>query len=292
MPNIFLQNIKRGLYVLGQNPIFLLKRIFFELKAKIIPLPKSGVYKVNGVSFDFDFSFSKKIKKMYFGTFQPIISEVIKKYLKQGDTFIDAGANIGYFSLIAAGITGSNGQVHSFEPVSEYFLKLQNFAKINKHLNIKVNQLALGDEKKTAKIFIKGGTDIGNNTFFPELLENDNAEFAEVGIIRLDEYIKENNLKNISLIKIDVEGFEFATLKGLSNYFLQCSKNNTCPAIVCEVVPEVYPKLGCKVEDLFEYMAGFGYEAYNVLKTNNKVKPEDIIKNRVADIIFKPSYIK
>lgn len=287
MSDIFLKNIERVLYVFRLNPVFLFKRIFSELKAKILPLPKPGIYKINGVSFNFDFNFSHKIKKMYFGTFQPIISEIIKKYLREGDTFIDVGANIGYFSLIGAGIVGQSGQVHSFEPVPEYFIKLDNFAKINKNYRIKTNKLALGDKKESLEIFIKGGKDIGNNTFFPELLDGREQEKVSVSVVRLDEYIKENNLNNIKLIKIDVEGFEFSVLKGLSKYFSECSVKKEYPVIVCEIVPEIYPKLGCKLKDLFDYMAQFSYYPFNVLNTEKKLNIDLIAKDRVTDIIFK-----
>ena len=273
--------IKRFFYVLSQNPVFFVKRIFCELRARVAPVPRAGVFNFNDVLFDFDFSFSHKIKKMYFGTFQPIISETLKKYLKKGDTFIDAGANIGYFSFVASQLVGKQGQVHSFEPVPEYFLKLDNFAKINKNYSIKANQIGLGDRAQTAEIFIKGGTDIGNNTFFPELLDKEkSSSSAKVPVIRLDEYIKNNNLKNIKLIKIDVEGFELSVLKGLQNYFEQGNR----PVIVCEIVPEVY-KNG--VKEIFDYMGQFSYQAYDVLNTNKKIQIKNIEKNRVTDVIFK-----
>lgn len=287
MPSVFLKNIGRGVQVLSLNPGFLSKRVFLGLKEKIFPAPKSSVYNFNGVFFDFNFSFSRKIKKMYFGTFQPIISEILKKHLKKGDTFIDVGANIGYFSFVAAQIVGKDGQVHSFEPVEEYFLKLENFSKLNSKYKIKANKLALGDKNKKANIFIKGGTDIGNNTFFPELLEGPSSSQAEVDVIRLDDYIQKNNLESIGLIKIDVEGFEFATLKGLSNYFAVCSKSGAFPVIVTEIVSEIYPKLGCSVKGLFDYMESFSYYPFNVLNESKKVTFTEVEKNRVIDVIFK-----
>jgi len=289
MLNTFLGNIKRAFYILWQNPVFLFKRIFFELRARILPSPKQGILKVNGVSFDFDFNFSHKIRKMYFVTYQPIIAEILKKYLKPGDTFIDAGANIGYFSFVAAGLVGKTGQVHSFEPVPEYFLKLNNFAKINQQYKIKTNRLALGDEEKTAEIFIKGGSDIGNNTFFPELLGDEGERSIRVPVVRLDDYIKKNNLSDIKLIKIDVEGFEFPVLMGLSGYFEGCYKNNSCPAIACEVVPVIYHKLGYKVKDLFDYMSRFYYYPYEVLNTKKRLNISDIENKVFADVLFKQS---
>ncbi len=287
MSKIFLENIKRALYVFWLNPIFFFKRVFFELQDRILPLPKPGIFKTNGVSFDFDFGFSHKIRKMYFGTFQSIISEMIKKYLKKGDTFIDVGANIGYFSFVAAGVVGEAGQVYSFEPIHDYFVKLDNFARINKQYTIKANMVALGDEKKTAKIFIKGGTDIGNNTFFSDLLGEGNVEkTADVEIIRLDNYIKDNNLKKIKLIKIDVEGFEFQVLKGLEGYFRDCSETKNFPFIICEIVPEAYKGKSEGIEDLFEYMANFSYYPFNILNNKKSVDIEKIKNGKLTDIIF------
>lgn len=286
MKNIFLI-IKRIFSVLLKNPAFFAKRCVSSVREKIIPVPKSGVYKFSDVAFDFDFSFSHKIKKMYFGTFQPIISEILKKYLKPGDTFIDVGANVGYFSFVAIQIVGKGGQAHAFEPVKEYFDKLELFFKINKDYKIFVNKMALGEKNQNLDIFIKGGSDIGNNTFFPELLGSNNPNKESVQVIRLDEYIKQKNVKNIKLIKIDVEGFEFAALKGLSGYFSECSKNNSFPVIVCEVVPEAYAKFGARVEDLFSFMAGYNYYPYDVLSTKRKVKIEELKRGRLSDILFK-----
>ncbi|MEK7124202.1 MAG: FkbM family methyltransferase, partial [Patescibacteria group bacterium] len=152
---------KKSIYVLLNNPKFFFKRIFLELKFLISPVSKKSAMNVNGVSFPLDFQLSSKVKKMHAGNFQPIISEILKRYLKKGDTFIDAGANIGYFSFVAAGLVGKEGRVHSFEPVQEYFLKLDNFARINKDYKIKANQAAVGDKKENLEIFIKGEDYIG-----------------------------------------------------------------------------------------------------------------------------------
>src|SRR3989344_9465892 len=157
----YYQITKKLLCILVNNPSFFFKRIFFELKY-LLPVPKVPVTKkINGVLFEFDFALSPQVKKMYTGSYQPIITETLKKYLKKGDTFIDAGANIGFFSAIGAGLVGPQGQVHSFEPVPEYFNKLQILAKNNSQYHIAANQCAVGEEEKSGNMYVGSLPDIG-----------------------------------------------------------------------------------------------------------------------------------
>lgn len=273
--------------MLVDNPAFFFKRIFIELKYFILPCPKSPVFKkINGISFEFDFNLSPKVKRMYFGSYQPIISEILKKYLKNGDTFIDVGANIGYITAVGASLVGKGGWVYSFEPVPEYFQKLENFAKKNNQYKITVNQFALGDEERMGKIYIGG--DIGDNTFFPDLLNGiKGVRDAEVPIRRLDKYIEENNINNIKLIKIDVEGFEFPVLKGLSDYFLKCCKAGSCPIIICEIIPSICSRLGYKLQDLFDYMKRFSYYPFEIINAKKMINIDKFFKKSLDDVLFK-----
>jgi FkbM family methyltransferase len=284
--------IERIFYLLISNPRFFFKRIFLEFKLLFLPVPASHISKkINGVLFDFDFNYSDRIKKMYFGAYEPIIVEIFKKYLKNGDTFIDVGASIGYLTAIAAGLVGKNGQVHSFEPVKGYFQKLDTLAKNNKEYKIITNQFALGDEEKSSKIHIRGVPDIGHNTFFPILLENAKNEIEEVVVRRLDRYIEEKGISNIKLIKIDVEGFELFVLRGLSRYFSKCSLAGFCPGIICEIVPTIYSHLGYRLEGLFDYMGKFSYYPFEIINQTKRIDINKIIKNgQDVDVFFK--YIK
>ncbi len=282
-------------YILVNNPTFFFKRIFLELKYFILPVPKvATIKKINGVSFNFDFAYSGEIKRMYFGNYQPIIIETLKKYLKNGDTFIDVGANVGFFTAVAAGLVGKKGQVHSFEPVPEYFQKLVSLAENNSQYDITANQFALGNEEKSNKIYIKGRSGVGHNTFFPCFLENagNGSKTAEVSIRRLDKYIKEKKIKNIKLIKIDVEGFEFPVLKGLKDYFLECKKTGLFPLIICEICPKACAIQGYKLKDLFDYMKEFYYYPFDIINIKKKIDINKIKEDQMFDVLFKFSKFK
>jgi FkbM family methyltransferase len=279
---------RRSFHAFLVNPKYFFKRVFLALKEFILPFPDHSVFKrINGVMFEFDFSFSDKIKQMYCGSYQPSVAEPLRKYLKKGDTFIDAGANIGYFSAVGAGLVGKEGQVHSFEPVPEYFQRLKKLADINEEYKITVNQLALGEEEKIEKIYIGGPLHMGNNSFFPSLLEGvDGVKDAEVRICRLDKYIEEKNLDNIKLIKIDVEGYELFLFQGLKNYFIECRQKKSFPLIICEICPKAYSSLGYELKDILNYMKGFAYYPFDIFNNKKKIDIKDIEKSQVMDVLF------
>ncbi len=275
------RKIIEAISVLISNPRLFFKFLIAHLNYKILIrwlLPKSPCQKkINGVLFEFDFEFDPKIKEMYFGYYETETIEAIKRVLRPGDTFIDIGASIGYLSAIGAGSVGKNGQVHSFEPVPLYFQRLKKMAQMNPDYKIIINQCALGEKEEMASVDITSLENIGWNTMVPGAIKKEMLkETIEAPIYRLDNYIRQKALNNISLIKIDVEGFEFPVLRGLSNYFENIDRH---PFIICEIIPYAYPLLGYTLMQLSEYMRKYNYNAYSLIDKNIKIdiaKLEDI----------------
>lgn len=129
-----------------------------------------------------------------------------------------------------------------------------------------VNQCALGEERGRAKIDVTNLPNIGWNTMVPGFMSNETRKKSiEVPRYRLDDYIKEKGLDKISLIKIDVEGFEFPVLKGLQNYF---ENPDHRPVILCEIAPSAYPLLGYTLAQLSNYMMKTRYRTFSLINTN------------------------
>jgi len=273
------EKMGRALLILKSDPRYLLN----ILCKKLIPLPKSPHrQEINGILFEFDFDFDPVIKYMYWGTYETHIIALIKKFLRPGDVFVDVGANIGYISAIALGVLGKSGQVHSFEPVPQYFNRLKKIAELNKEYDIVVNQCALSDRAGTAKIDISNCQNIGWNTMVPDFMHKDTAkETIEIETCTLDRYTKEKELKKIALIKIDTEGFEFPVLMGLKSYF---EENAHRPVIICEIAPASYPLLGYSLKQLSEYMEKYGYRAFDAV--NNDVEIDLSLLKSTTDILF------
>jgi predicted methyltransferase len=88
--------------------------------------------------------------KMANNTYEPDVSKKITEILEQGSIFIDVGANVGYFSRLASGEVGTNGNVYAFEIDSEnYYALLQN---IDTYSNIYSLNLAISNEDAFIKV--------------------------------------------------------------------------------------------------------------------------------------------
>ena len=154
---------------------------------------------------------------------------------------------------------------------------------LNKKYKIVANNYALGENVGSAKINIPNIHNIGHNSMVPGLIEPDKIKEAiKVKVIRLDDYIFRNKIENVSFIKIDVEGFEYPVLKGLTKFFN--NEMNNLPPILVEVNPSAYPLLGLKLKNLEYLMSKYSYKAYTIYKE----RPIDV-KNLIStkDILFK-----
>lgn len=282
-----MKKIEKTVSLLSGNPRLLPKVLGAKFITPFRRPPGHSVQKeMNGVRFEFDFDYGPQMKTMYFDSFEPLTIEIMKRFLRKGDTFIDIGANIGFLSAIGAGLVGKAGQVHCFEPSPRDFKRLEGFARLNPDHKIVCNQCALGEEPGTANLDVTNLWWIGWNTIVPNFMRTDaRKESVQVPVMRFDEYVREKGkeMGRISLVKIDTEGFELPVLKGFQRYF---ESTSLLPAILCEVNPQAFPLLGRTLTELSGYMKNYRYRPVTLWNTRKEV---DISKlNELTDILFVP----
>lgn len=143
----------------------------------------------------------------YLGFYEAGTIRIIKNLLQDGGVFVDVGGSVGLMSLYAAKILQNKGTVWTFEPMPGMYECILKSIEINYFDNIKVFNVALGDEESMLPIYTKRAC--------PSLVPKDGEtpDFS-VSVKVLDNIIQENHLDNIQLMKIDVEGFEMNVLKG------------------------------------------------------------------------------
>jgi FkbM family methyltransferase len=238
--------------------------------------------KINGVNFNFYFNFAPRYRGMYFGLNSLPIVRVFLKYVKKNTVFLDIGANIGYLSAVGTSLVGKNGVVHSFEPVPLYFRKLLELKKLNPKYRIFTNNFALGERSGTSKISLSSEI-IGENTMISGFLSPERTKRTiQINVKRLDEYLIKRNISNISLIKIDVEGYELLLLEGMKNY-LNKNKQNLPPMII-EITPSAYPFIGKTLKDLERFIKQYNYDAFSL----NEKFILDVTKiQKMTDILLK-----
>ena len=147
-----------------------------------------------------------------YGTYEAGTLNVIKKCLSKNDVFVDVGANIGLMSIFASNIAGYNGIVYSFEPEPETFMILKKNIKINKINNIRAYNIGLGERQYKSLIFTNPYAGRGSASLI-ESSKQKNSKKYEVYIEKLDEFILRHNIKNIRMLKVDVEGWEYECCK-------------------------------------------------------------------------------
>jgi FkbM family methyltransferase len=126
--------------------------------------------------------------------------------------FFDVGANIGHHSLF---MSQHADRVFSFEPYS--VVRLQMERKFN-HAGVRnatIYPVALGNRNETATFHPPTGANLGTGTLGDVLPGNASMETISVDVVRGDDFLPANRMPAISLLKMDVEGFETNVLEGM-----------------------------------------------------------------------------
>jgi len=141
----------------------------------------------------------------WLGSYEMNKSLAFERLIPTGAVTYDIGANVGYFSLLAAELAGPEGQVYAFEPLPRNVEFLRKHIKINHIDNIKVVEAAVSDHSGEAHF------DLGASSAMGHLTETDGIK---VRMVALDELLAAGELRPPDYMKVDVEGAEFEALKG------------------------------------------------------------------------------
>jgi len=196
-----------------------------------------------------------------YGIYEPSILDVIAKYLKKDDVFIDIGANIGQHSMFAASIVEKNGKVYSFEPIPRIYKQLLDSVHINKFNNIvNVYNLALGEKDNVQTLYISS-KNIGGSS----LIKTQGAdEKIEVKMTKGDNILLQ--LQQVNFIKIDVEGYEYEALSGIS-----ATLEHHHPIIILEFNGELYNRNSNHGDKIITLLNNLGYSLYDIGDNMKKI---------------------
>lgn len=127
--------------------------------------------------------------------------KIFKEIVKEGDTVIDVGAHIGYYTMLAAKIVGKEGKVFAFEPEEKNFNLLRKNKECNNYENIVLEKKAVSDRSVISKLYL------WKESRYHRLYGAPDTPFEEVETVTLDDYFKDY-MRKVNLIKIGVPGSE------------------------------------------------------------------------------------
>jgi len=209
------------------------------------------------------------LSELIYDNFEQMEETFITTYLKEGDIYFDIGANIGFHSLNAASVLKGNGHIYAFEPTQRTYNRLQENVTLNKlEDTISALQIGLSDVNTTLKLNISDGFDACNS--FADLKYIPVNSHIDVSVFTTAHIVAQENItvKDIALIKLDVEGWEINVLKGMAPLF---EMPEFAPCFLVEFTEENMFRAGYSCRELFNLIKSKGYEWYNYNHVNNTI---------------------
>lgn len=186
------------------------------------------------------------------GTYELPIQEAISANLLPGDVFFDIGANIGFFSLIAAKRVSPEGSVYSFEPVPSNVALIRRNAELNNLETIRVFPEAVGAETGRTELVVT--KHIGGAVLASLDLPPDAQSRMTVDIVTVDDAVTKHGLRPPTLMKIDVEGAEIDVLRGATGV-IRAHR----PKLIYEIDDATQGGIQRKAQEIAAFMEAVGY---------------------------------
>ena len=209
--------------------------------------------------------------------------EFVRKHVRPGDTVLDVGANIGFFTMNLAAMVGSAGKVYAFEPSPRVAELLERSVAENRFGDrVVVARAAAAEQPGRLGLFVG---DDSLNLSGSYLMKNKTPADApgrvlEVPVVQLD---LEPIRRPVSFIKIDVEGAEPLALRGARNILREDR-----PTILAEINPSQLAKVaGCGPADFLAEMEALGYACRTL--GGRSVRPsQNFPEDDILSVVFAP----
>ena len=194
---------------------------------------------------------------------------IAAQHVGADDTVLDVGANIGEFTLFAA---RRASKVVAFEPVSYLFDRLSGNVALNDMPQVQLVNAGLYDREAKVDIYLSDsrdqlqGTNHGMGNLF-SAPPGSRGEKEQIQVLRLDDWAQQQNLQGADFVKLDIEGAEFAALRGAEAVLREFR-----PALVLELEHSHSERAGFDESELLDYLRALDYQLHT-LDAAGKLQP-------------------
>lgn len=194
-----------------------------------------------------------------FGTWEPHMTSWLSRRLQPGDTFVDVGANIGYFSLVASRLVGETGHVVAVEASPLFHQRTLAQARFNGCRNVRAVNAAVSDARESLTFTLASSRNMGANSVVP--YDGPAESTFEMEACPLPELLSDAEIASARVIKIDVEGAEGSVVRGM---IPMLGRLRPDAEITVEVTPERMARLGDSADELLVTMREHGFHVYRL----------------------------
>lgn len=180
----------------------------------------------------------------------------LSSFLTRGDTVVDVGAHIGFYTVPLASRLRAlgGGTVWALEPLPANAARLrENVAANDLTATVNVLELAVGAEAREAALRLEPGAPTGNAAIVADASDGD----VQIAVTRLDDAVRGEDLERCTLVKIDTEGSELDVLRGAPGLL-----RDRRPVLVLELNPYWMSERGWSLDDLRSLLTEHRYELY------------------------------
>jgi len=201
-------------------------------------------------------------------------TRVFERTLRPGAVVVDVGAHVGYYTLLAARLTGPEGKVYAFEPDPANFALLLENLELNQAANAVAIPKAVAGERSNARLF-QDPLNSDRHTLCPLAAGEDSPHSISVATTSLDDFCESLGWPQIDLIKMDIEGAEPMALRGMQRTLRRCAVRR----LVVEFNPLGIEAAGMAPENFLMEVARAGYALSEILNDGElqKLAPVDFV---------------
>ena len=198
---------------------------------------------------------------LFRGDYEPHLTRIWRQLATKGGVAIDVGANIGAHTLTMARCVGAGGRVLAFEPnplVRQVMIR--NLA-LNGITHVDVFECALGSARGSLPLRVpKQDSEEFSNMGLASLVALETPhDLVTVDVRTLDDVLESENVARVDVIKIDVQGYEMETLRGMR----ECLARHH-PAVVFEYDAWAWGQANVRPAEAFDLLAAAGYELFRL----------------------------
>jgi FkbM family methyltransferase len=217
-----------------------------------------------------------------FGDYEPELRLIFKKYVPTGGVVVEVGANIGWHLLLFSSLVGPAGHVHAFEPNDSVYTELKHNLLLNDRHNVTTWELALSHEAGTA---LFNGVAVNENGAGNGHLVGTEQSIGEPNFRSVKMETMDGlglNLERLDLIKIDVEGAEYAVLAGA-----MATIGRFLPVVVYEHLEDFNERGLGRASEVMQRLTLLGYRFHAILSRGG-TRPLPSVVGYSGDILALP----
>lgn len=200
------------------------------------------------------------------GNWEPYETSLLLALLQPGDVFVDVGANIGYFPVIAATVVGAAGAVFAFEPEAENFRLLEENIRLNNCLHVvHATRAGLALRAGTGELYLSADN-AGDHQVFAA---GENRNSQGISLLNGSDYLR-GKLQRMDLLKVDVQGAEYAVMAGLIPLLRELPQ---LPHIILELTPLSLRQAGSNGRALIELLATLDQPLHIIDHVEHRLAP-------------------